>query len=567
MDKKNDFYYLKKMLILLKPYKFYFIAVLLCLVISSAIVFLQPLLISELTDSGLLAMDFSVTMKLVFLIFLLVATGELVSLLQSYIFVHIHNSFYFSLISRGFKKLMSLKMLYFTDKSTAEIIDNMRVDVSNVALITDRVSGLTVGYLFQAVSGLIGLFIISWKLTLVVIFIVPVKYTIVSLLSKRTRKWTEERLEKLSVFTRWFSENVNGIKEIKLWGLYQKQWEEFRERQRELLGIYKKESILESVNNSIEVALSWGVTGLLYILGGIQIIEGHLSLGGVFAFISYSGYVTGPIMTLLNLRMFFSSVIPSAERLFEIFEMEEETNQGKLSIGDGIKNIQIEYRHVSYKYVNSRDILNDASIKITQGEKIAIVGANGSGKTTFLNLLLRFLEPQEGTIIINGTNINELELDAYRSLFTVVDQVPYLFSGSIRENIDLDFRTSDKEFYQACKKSGADKFISRMPEKENSVIGQNGSKLSGGEKKKIAVARAIVKGAPVIIMDEATAGYDGESDAHLHNFLIHQTDGKTLIVITHSYGQLEGMDHVYCLEHGKLNKVDKKFWKNNHMKP
>lgn len=562
MNRKNDLYYLRNILVLLKPYKFYFIAVLLCLAASSAIVFLQPLLISELTDSGLLAMDFSVTVKLTSLILLLVVVGELVSLLQSYIFVHIHNSFYFSLISRGFKKLMCLKVSYFTDKSSAEIIDNMRVDVSNVALITDRISGLTVGYLFQVVSGLIGLFVISWKLTLVVIFIVPVKYMLVSLLSKSTRKWTEERLEKLGSFTTWFSENVSGIKEIKLWGLYQKQWKEFQERQQELLGIYKKETVLESVNNSIEVALSWCVTGLLYILGGIQIIEGHLSLGGVFAFISYSGYVTGPIMVLLNLRMFFSKIIPSAERLFGIFEMEEETKQGKLSMESSMREIQIEYCHVSYRYDNRRCILNDTGIKITQGEKIAIVGENGSGKTTFLNLLLRFLEPQEGEIMVNGTNINEMELDAYRSLFAVVDQVPYLFSSSVRENIDLDFRASNETFFQACEKSGANKFISRLPEREQSVIGQNGSKLSGGERKKIAVARAIVKGAPVIIMDEATAGYDGESDANLHDFLVNQTKGKTLIVITHNYEQLEGMDHVYCLEHGKLKEVDKEFWKN-----
>ncbi len=551
MNKKKDYYYLGKLLALLKPYKYYLAAIFLCLIASSAIVFLQPLLISRLTDQGLLEMNFSVTVKLTLLIFLLIAAGQIISFLRSWMFVHIHNSFYFSLISRGFQKLMRLKISYFTEKSSAEIIDNMRVDASNAALITDQFFGFTIEYLFRIVSGLVGLFVISWRLTLVVILIVPIKYGIVSLISRKTRKWTQERLEKLSNFTGWFSENIDGIKEIKLWGLYRKQWEEFQKRQKELLKLHQKESLLESVNNNIETALSWGVTGLLYILGGMQMAEGHLSLGGVFAFISYSGYVTDPIMMLLNLRIFFSTIIPSAERLFQIFELEEESDTGKLKVKQD-QGIQIEYRQVSYAYENGRSILTSADIKITQGEKVAIVGENGSGKTTFLNLLLRFLEPQEGEITVNGTNINEIEADSYRGLFAVVDQAPYLFSGTIRENIDLDLRTDRETFLRACEKSGADNFIAKLPEKEKSVIGQNGSMLSGGERKKVAVARAMVREAPIIVLDEATAGYDGESDAHLHDFLIHQTEGKTLIVITHNQEHLEGMDQVYCLKNGKL---------------
>lgn len=551
MNKKKDYYYLGKLLALLKPYKYYLAAIFLCLIASSAIVFLQPLLISRLTDQGLLEMNFSVTVKLTLLIFLLIAAGQIISFLRSWMFVHIHNSFYFSLISRGFQKLMRLKISYFTEKSSAEIIDNMRVDASNAALITDQFFGFTIEYLFRIVSGLVGLFVISWRLTLVVILIVPIKYGIVSLISRKTRKWTQERLEKLSNFTGWFSENIDGIKEIKLWGLYRKQWEEFQKRQKELLKLHQKESLLESVNNNIEMALSWGVTGLLYILGGMQMAEGHLSLGGVFAFISYSGYVTDPIMMLLNLRIFFSTIIPSAERLFQIFELEEESDTGKLKVKQD-QGIQIEYRQVSYAYENGRSILTSADIKITQGEKVAIVGENGSGKTTFLNLLLRFLEPQEGEITVNGTNINEIEADSYRGLFAVVDQAPYLFSGTIRENIDLDLRTDRETFLRACEKSGADNFIAKLPEKEKSVIGQNGSMLSGGERKKVAVARAMVREAPIIVLDEATAGYDGESDAHLHDFLIHQTEGKTLIVITHNQEHLEGMDRVYCLKNGKL---------------
>ena len=161
MNKRKDSYNLGKLLALLKPYKLYLAAILLCLIASSGIVFLQPLLISRLTDQGLLEMNLSATVKMTLLIFLLVVAGELISLLQSWMFVRIHNAFYFSLISRGFQKLMRLKISYFTEKSSAEIIDNMRVDTSNAALITDRFFGFAIEYRFRISSSVVGLFVIS----------------------------------------------------------------------------------------------------------------------------------------------------------------------------------------------------------------------------------------------------------------------------------------------------------------------------------------------------------------------------------------------------------------------
>lgn len=554
VKEEKDVYYWKKIFQLLKPYKLQVILVMLCLLMSAVVTFLQPLLISKLTDLGLLKVDIAVITYLTLSILFLVVIGELITIFQSYVFISVHNSFYLALSSRCFEKIMKLKVTYFTNRNSAEIIENVRNDISNVSLVTDEIFGITIGYFFTVISGLIGLLIISWKLTVIVILIVPLKYIIVNWFSKITRKLTEERLEKLGFFTKWYSDNINGIKEIKLWELYGKKKKIFEKKQKELLNIYKKETILRSWNSGIEGILGWIITGLLYILGGIQMAKGELSLGGVIAFVTYSSYVTSPIMVLLNLRLLASTIIPSARRLFQMLELEEEADCGKIKFhGD----IDIEYKHVFYAYEEGKDILKDINIKIAPGEKIAIIGKNGSGKTTFLNLLLRFLEPQSGEIVLGGGRISDISMKEYRNLFAVVDQAPYLFSGSIKENIDLDRKSDQDIFEEICEKSGVGKFVSKMPEKEESLIGENGAKLSGGEKKKIAVARALLKKAPIVILDEATAGYDNESDEDLIDFLIHHMQGKTLIVITHTYRQLKSMDRVYQIENGKLFEINK----------
>ena len=210
---------------------------------------------------------------------------------------------------------------------------------------------------------------------------------------------------------------------------------------------------------------------------------------------------------------------------------------------------------MQFRYEESRPILQNVNFTVEPGEKVAIIGQNGSGKSTILNLLLRFYQPNAGQVLADGKDVTTLSLEDYRSLFSVVSQEPYLFLGDILENTDLTGEATVKQLQAALRDSGVANYLSCMPDGEKTQIGRNGAKLSGGEKQKLAVARALLKDAPVVILDEATSGFDVESDAYLHDIIVNQMQEKSVVMITHHYNNLVGIDKVYRLNDGKIIEV------------
>ena len=551
---KTDWNLIKRMLLYLSPYKSRLWSIIVCFVLVTIVGFLQPLVIKNITDNGMMQKNMQVIIYSVLMLLGLVLIGQVLEIIQAKIFVDIHNESNFTIFHQAFNKLLHLKKEYFSEKNNAEIINFLQMDVRNVSSITDRYIVMTVSYIFRVVSGLIGLLIISPILTLAVLAMVPLKYLMVKELAKRKEKRIEEMIEYNRDFAAWFGDNIDGIDEIKLWNLYNKQYRVFKKKQGKILNNNKKVTMIDTWNMFYEMLLEWFVTGALYILGGVLICNDSLTIGGVFAFISYSGYVTGPISMIIDLRFFLSQILPSARRLFKFLDMEEENTQGDIEGINGEK-IKLSFKNVSFSYDENREILKDVNLNIDKGEKIAIIGTNGSGKSTILNLLLRFYEVNSGEIQFNGESIDKLNLAEYRNLFAVVSQEPYLFLDTVMNNIDLKNEAADNRIRQASKQSGAEKFIDRLAERENSKIGRNGAKLSGGEKQKLAVARALLKDSPIVILDEATSGYDVESDSYLHDVLLSELKDKTVIMITHRYDNLEGIDRVYRLDNGQVLEV------------
>ena len=351
-------------------------------------------------------------------------------------------------------------------------------------------------------------------------------------------------------FSRWFGDDLNGVDEIKLWNLFKSRDKKFQEKQEKVLKVQKRSTMIGGWNSFWEMLLEWSVTILLYLLGGWLICTGTLTIGAVFAFVSYSSYVTGPVSALINLKMYFARIFPSARRLFRFLDMETESDTGTSPLKGWPP--KLEFRNVEFWYEEERPILQGVSFSVEPGEKVAIIGQNGSGKSTILNLLLRFYEPKAGQILADGVDVQAIPLEEYRGLFSVVSQEPYLFLGDILENVDLQGDADPDRLGAALRASGVESYLPRLPEKERTQIGRNGARLSGGEKQKLAVARALLKDAPVVILDEATSGFDVESDAYLHDVILHQMQGKTVIMITHHYHNLEGMDQVWRLEGGKV---------------
>ena len=547
---KNKRELLIRMLSFLKPYKKRLLMVGCLLIVSSVIGFLQPLVIRDITDKGMMQKNYSVILGSVAVLAVLILVNQGRELLQIKIFTEINNAVSFDIFSSAFQKLLHLKKSYFSDKNTAEILSFLQTDISQVASITDQYTVMCISYLFRIISGLIGLFLIDGKLTMLVLAMVPAKYLLVRHLSKRQEKAMDALIEKSREFSGWFGDNIEGIDEIKLWNLYKTKETVFREKKKEILEMSKTNTMIGGWNSFWQVLLEWSVTIAIYLVGGFQICAGKMTMGTVFTFVSYSSYVTGPVGAFINLKMFFSHVFPSAKRLFQFMDLETEDDAGEKRITKVPPTLEV--KDVTFQYCADRMILKKINLLIRPGEKIAIIGKNGSGKSTIINLLLRFYEPDCGAIFVNGVDVRRISLERYRGLFSVVSQNPYLFQGDILQNINLNNHCDMEKIQETLKISGVAEYVSKMPEGYKTKVGKNGTKLSGGEKQKIAVARALLKDAPIVILDEATSNFDAESNSYLHDMIVNEMKEKTVIMITHHYSNLKGMDRIFEIESGGL---------------
>ena len=305
------------------------------------------------------------------------------------------------------------------------------------------------------------------------------------------------------------------------------------------------------------------LTSLIYIIGANLVFDMQLSVGSVFAFITYSAYVTGPISAILNIGYLLSGIIPSTKRYYEFMALEEEKgNEESMTepcFGD------LELQNLSFSYEKDKAVLSDVNISFPKGSKTVLIGRNGSGKSTLISLLLQLYQPTSGKITLCGTDISELVLKDYRNMVSVVSQDIYLFNSSIRDNIcmykDIDdkFKWKVEKIYSSTEEWEKDfEDLKRACDSENEkrtwdyVVGQNGAMLSGGQKQKIALARALVHNSPVIIFDEATSNTDVYSEHQINGLLHTKLKEKTVIIITHKQEILKEADQIIMLKDGAV---------------
>jgi ABC-type multidrug transport system fused ATPase/permease subunit len=287
--------------------------------------------------------------------------------------------------------------------------------------------------------------------------------------------------------------------------------------------------------------------------GIYEIINQRFTLGSLIAFNSFIRYLFGPIQRLVSTNFGIQKSLASLERVYEILDKQPKIKDKKDAKELIIKSGTIEYKNVEFRY-NEKDefSLKNINLKIKKGIT-AIVGPSGSGKSTLIKLLLRFYEPETGEIIIDGQNIKEVKIKSLRKNISIISQEIFLFSDTILENLKFAKPDADlEEIKNACEKAGILTFIQNLPEKFNTKIGERGLKLSGGERQRIAIARAILKDAPILILDEATSQLDGITENTIKKFLIEFAMKKTIIVIAHRLSTVNFADNIILIEKGKI---------------
>ena len=532
---------------MLKSYRRQMSFVMTLSVVISIISAVTPFVSRNMIDKGLLQGNVNLVIYLVLLMILLQLCGQCIEYIQRRAEINITNDLGKKMKAEAFEHGLKLKPHYFKEQGFYKTISDAIYDISVILQITNSNLLALFVIICKCVGAMAGLVALDWQLSLFVAAIIPVKLWLNTIMRKRAEKHSEHLMDDNKGFNSWFTNILSGIIDIKLWNLERKMTDEYAGHVQLINESSKKLSLLDAKNNLLVVGIEFSLMNALYIVGAVLIARNRLTFGGLIAFITFASYVLNPMSIIMDLRLILKRITPSVEGLKRFYELEEEDYTKSLSANKHISTI--EFKNVSVSF-EGREILKNLCLKVNRGDKIAIIGENGSGKTTIINLLLRLCEPTGGVILLDGVPITEYGIEEYRRMFSVVSQDIHLFNGTAMDNIALDGKSGCSDSID--KTLFCSEFIENWEQRYETQVGNEGMKLSGGERQKLALLRALHRKTDILVLDEPTSNYDKESDGEFNRFIRENTDYGFYFIVTHRKGTLSGMDKVLMLENGNI---------------
>ncbi|OME70743.1 hypothetical protein BSK65_12600 [Paenibacillus odorifer] len=538
---------------LFHPYRKNIWIISIVMLVTSIGSFLTPWFTKQLIDIGILGLDFYRVIQYVGLIFLIFLIQQLLGIFQFYYYKEISVRIPYDLNKKACKHVLSVRTKFFKDRNFSVVMSELFQDIANISSLTDTQFLTSFVNLFKVFAGLTALFYINWKLTLVMLATIPVKMLIGSFLYKKQVKVYEIIMHLQSNFSEWLGDAISGIEAIKVWGITGKRLAKLKvnlDGSKNAKSKLMRYGFIDSISGSFMTTL---FTCGLYLYGAWLIQKDEITIGGLVSFISYSSLVFEPITIISYLITQLSSVKPAFERFLKFLNTDAEIDKPEAKeLLESISINDLKFENVSLVYENEK-ALDQVNFTIQKGEKVAIIGLNGSGKSSVVNLLLRFYEPTEGSIKINDKDVKEYTFESYRSIWSLMAQNNYLFNDTVANNINISEELTLTEILESCKQSGAYSFIQDLPEKMDTRIGYNGAKLSGGQKQKIALARTLArKDTKILLLDEATSSYDYYSEQVFNEELLSSDRYMMTIIITHRPEVLKRLDKIIYLNGGKV---------------
>lgn len=536
-------------------------------------------IISSLFNKFLMDEILPYSLKKELLIYILVF--GLVALTQTGIgFIRTHMLLYLSqkidipLVLGYFKHVFSLPMKFFSTRKTGDILTRF----SDSFTIKNVLSGIYLTIIIDvvmAIASAIILYVMNAKLFVVIVALTLISAALIYIFKRPYKKINIEQMEQSSRLNSTIIESLKGIETIKGNANEERIMEKIERDYIKSVRIGFKEGFLSNIQGSISSIVSTGGNLVLMYIGAFQVINGNITLGTLLAFTSLSGFFMEPIGRLIGLQLQIQEAGISMKRISEILDVEEE--QENDDEGINIENIKgdIVFDNVTFRYGYCSPVLKNISLTIPKGKKVALVGGSGSGKTTLSKLLLRFFDAEEGTITIDGTEINSFNIQSLRRSIGYVPQNIELFSGSIIDNLRVgNPYAKQDDIENICKITGCDEFINKMPARYQSFLEEAGGGLSGGERQRLALARALIKNTDFLIFDEATSNLDFFSESKIYNTIFNTLNDKTMLIIAHRLSTIRDCDIIYVLDDGKIveggthdellsnNKIYTKLWES-----
>ncbi|KIF74330.1 multidrug ABC transporter ATP-binding protein [Streptomyces sp. 150FB] len=451
-------------------------------------------------------------------------------------------------------KLSRLPLSYFDKQPRGEVLSRATNDVDNIAQTMQQTMGQLVNSVLTIVGVLVMMFWISWLLALVALVTVPLSVFVAAKVGKRSQPQFVQQWKVTGKLNAHIEEMYTGHALVKVFGRQDESAEAFREQNDQLYeAVFKAQ-----FNSGIMQPLMAFVSNINYVLiavvGGLRVASGALSIGDVQAFVQYSRQFSTPLTQVASMANLIQSGVASAERIFELLDSEEQEEDGpsveRLHEAQG----RVELEKVAFRYAPEKPLIENLSISVDPGQTVAIVGPTGAGKTTLVNLLMRFYEVTSGRIVLDGMDIAKMSREELRSGIGMVLQDTWLFGGSIADNIAYGAArdVSREEIEEAARAAHADRFIRTLPDGYDTVIDDDGAGVSAGEKQLITIARAFLSDPVILVLDEATSSVDTRTEVLIQKAMARLAHGRTSFVIAHRLSTIRDADVILVMEDGSI---------------
>ena len=548
---------LKRVFSYLVPYWKQLILVIAAIFVSSVFSILPSILTGKIIDEGLIGRNMEALIRLILLSLAVTFGANLIGVLESYLNTWIAQHITYDMRNAMYRHLQQMSQRFFTSNNQGDIITRMTSDIDGVrSTITNTLTSILSNSITLIVA-LAAMYQKNWILATVGIAIIPL--FIIPTRSAGKTRW------ELTRDAQEVSDEVNGILNetlsvsgqllVKLFGREEKEYARYEEANRRMIALNIKESM---AGRWFRVALSTFTSigpMLLYLVGGILLMreDSTLTVGDITVFVALLGRMYGPVNQLLNIQVDWIRSMALFTRIFEYYDMPVEVANYPFAARPLTAKGDIEFKHVKFSYNPEREILHDVSFRLKSGDCVAIVGPSGSGKSTMINLIPRLYDVTGGSVTFDGKDVRTLDLNWLRNHVGVVSQETYLFNGTIRDNLlYAKPEATEEELIEACKKANIYDFIESQEEGLDTMVGNRGLKLSGGEKQRISIARVLLKDPTLLIFDEATSALDSISEAKIQEAIDPLIESRTSILIAHRLSTILAADEILVVKDGVI---------------
>lgn len=544
---------LKRLFVFCKPYRKYFVFALLFSSFQIVFVLLTPIFIGQAVDQ-LIGIDLVHFDQLYYKLGL-IAGSVILSSLCEWVVMRVSNTMTYAITKdlrmALFEKYSLLPLGYVDKHAHGDLLSRMINDIDLIG------NGLLQGFthLFSGIATIIGtigfMVYINVTIATIVIVLTPLSLVVASVIAHKTYKFFQEQLLLRGEMNGYVEEMVGNQKIVKAFGYEDDNQEVFEEINQRLYTSGVKSQFLGALANPSTRVVNSIVYGSVCIGGALYVVSGQMSVGALSSFLSYANQYTKPFNEISNVFTELQTALASAERVFNLLDTPSEPHTLKPQVINNVKG-HIQIKNLCFSYEENQKLIENLNVEARPGQTIAIVGPTGCGKTTLINLLMRFYDPDNGDITVDGVSILNMEREYLRSLYGMVLQESWLFSGTIRDNIAYGKKASDEEIIEAAKNAHAHKFIIKLKDGYQTKVSEDGGNLSQGQRQLLCIARIMLLKPPMLILDEATSSIDTRTERQIQDAFDHMMQGRTTFIVAHRLSTIQKADNIIVMDHGQI---------------